>query len=132
MRVIYSQSAYETRRDYILRERTEEFRYPVIHSTPHKGIKTFYSSRNDLGHFGIPKVIFGDGCINPLIDMEGNYGMTQHAMALPIRSSKEGEIISKALKSQEFQEINKSTTFGNYRIEYRIFQWFKDKWWEEI
>jgi hypothetical protein len=44
-----------------------------------------YSNRNDLGMFGVSKVIFGDSGINDVvIDMEGKYGMTQHAIALEV------------------------------------------------
>ena len=42
-----------------------------------------YSSKNDRGHFGIKKIIFGEsGIYNSIVDIEGKYGMTQGAMGV--------------------------------------------------
>jgi hypothetical protein len=47
------------------------------------GIPTFkYSSLNNKGHFGIPKVIFSNGsAVSPIIDY-GEYGLTQFSYAI--------------------------------------------------
>jgi hypothetical protein len=92
-----------------------------------------YSSRNDKGHFGIPKVIFGEsGVYDVIIDMDGKYGMTQCAMAIPVESYEEAEKIKNVLLSDEFNKIIKSTSFGNFRIDWRMFTYFKKDWWKEI
>ena len=67
---------------------------PIIDTYYYTKRRYMYSSRNDNGHFGITKVIFGDsGVFNPLIDIEGNYGMTQHAMAIEVDDLEEAKNI---------------------------------------
>ena len=77
-------------------------------------------------HFGIKKVIFGEAGINHVIvDIEGKYGMTQRAMGIIIIDKKEGENIKKALLSDKFNSILKSCMWGNFRIDWRLFTYFK-------
>ena len=65
-----------------------------------------YSSRNDNGHFGIKKIIFGDsGIYNSIIDIEGIYGMTQHSIAILIENIDNGNIIKKYIESNNFKYI---------------------------
>ena len=80
--------------------KTEEFCYPCIHSTPKSGVRYMYSKVNDKGHFGVPKVIFGEsGINNSVIDKDGIYGMTHGAMAIEITSNEELQI-KKILENQ--------------------------------
>jgi hypothetical protein len=63
-----------------------------------------YSKVNNRGHFGVSKVIFGDSGINELvIDINGNYGMTQHAMGIRIENETEAIQLSKALTSKKMK-----------------------------
>ena len=124
--IIYDTSAYETRKKWVSKEKSSEFKYPLIHSTPKSGVRYMYSKVNDKGFFGISKVIFGDsGIYNPIIDMEGKYGMTQHSMAIKVDNLEEAKNISKAIESERFNKIIKSTLFSLYAIEWRIFREFK-------
>jgi hypothetical protein len=85
-----------------------------------------YSSRNDKGHFGVKKVIFGESGINDvIIDLEGIYGMTNGAMAIEISTKKEGEELKKYLLSPEFKEVLKACKWGNFRVEWTLFKYFK-------
>jgi hypothetical protein len=106
--VIYDRGSYGTdkTRSWTSIKETEEFCYPLVHATTKKGNKFWYSSRNDKGHFGISKVIFGDSGINDvIIDAEGNLGMTEHAMALPIDNYEDGLKAKEYLMSDEFKNI---------------------------
>lgn len=119
--VIYS-SKYDPRSKYVSMEKNEEFKYPLILSTPKSGIRYAYSSTNQRGHFDIPKVIFGDSGINHvIIDMSGEYGMTQHGIGIKVSSEDEAIKIKSALLSEDFSEFLKSVQWSHFQIDYRLF-----------
>jgi hypothetical protein len=72
--IIYDRTSYGAdKKDRMSKTKTDEFKYPCIHSTPKNGVRYMYSNVNDRGHFGVSKVIFGEsGIHNPIIDMEGS------------------------------------------------------------
>ena len=130
--VLYSASQYDTRKKWVCSEETTEYKYTLVHSTPAKGVRYFYTStrnppvREPTKMFDVPKVIFGDsGINNVVIDYKGKYGMTQHAIGIKITSIIEGEQVKKALLSKKFQDILDSLSFSNYQIDWRIFTMFK-------
>mgnify|MGYP000657265930 FL=1 len=85
-----------------------------------------YSSRNDKGHFGVKKVIFGDSGINDvIIDLEGKYGMTSHAMAIEISSEEEGIELKKYLLSSRFKKVLNACSWSNFQIDWKLFTYLK-------
>ena len=101
-------------------------KYPVIHSTPKDGPRIIWSSRNDNGFYNISKVIFGDGGINnPIIDIDGKYAMSQHAMAITIQNKEEGAKLSQILCSDIFNKIIKACLWSSFAIEWSMFRDFK-------
>jgi hypothetical protein len=131
--IIFNVSNYETRKKWVSSKKDSEYKYTLVHSTPKSGTRYMYSSRNDKGHFGIPKVIFGEsGIYDVIIDMEGDYGMTQHAMAIPVDRINEAEQLKKILLSKTFHEILKSTSWGNFAIDWRMFYYFKNDFWKYV
>jgi len=130
--IIQSMSAYEPRKKWMSKTKDDVFQYPCIFSTPKRGIRYIYSEFNDKGHFGISKVIFGEsGIYNPVIDMEGNYGMTQHSMAIQVDTLEEAISISKFIESDTFRKILRSCSFSLFRIDWNIFKEFKKDFWTE-
>jgi hypothetical protein len=131
--IVQSMSSYESRKKWMSSKESKEFKYPIIHSTPQNGIRYMYSSRNDKGHFGIPKVIFGEsGIYNAIIDIEGKYGMTQGAMAIEITNISEGKNIKKFIESLDFKEVLNACSWSNFRIDWRLFTYFKKDFWKEV
>jgi hypothetical protein len=131
--IIQSMSAYEPRKKWMSSKETPEFKYKCVHSTPKSGIRYMYSSVNDRGHFGISKVIFGDsGIYNPVIDMDGKYGMTQHSMAIRVDDLEEATYIGKVIESDKFDKIIKSCLYSSYAIDWNIFKEFKKDFWTEF
>jgi hypothetical protein len=130
--VIYNGSAYDPRKKYINKIKNNEFKYEIVHSTLKSGARFVYSNRNDLGHFNIPKVIFGDSGINNIIiDKDGIYGMTQHAIG--INDDIENlENIKKALESDKFKSILKSCLWSNFQIDWRLFTYFRKDFYKEF
>ena len=130
--IIQSMSAYEPRKKHMSKTKSNEYKYPCVHSTAKNGIRYVYSNCNDRGHFGISKVIFGDsGFETAIIDLKGEFGMTHHSMAIEIKDLQEGEHILKALQSKKFNNLKNSCLFSSYAIDWNIFKTFKRDWWKE-
>jgi hypothetical protein len=124
--IIYGVSNYETRKKWVSCKKDKEYKYTLIHSTPQNGIRYMYSLKNDNGHFGIAKVIFGDsGIYNSVIDINGDYGMTQHSIGIKINNIEEGNKIKKYIESIEFKNILNSCSWSNFQIDWRLFTYFK-------
>ena len=124
---------YESRKKHVSIEKTKKYKYPLIHSTPKSGVRYMYSSKHKLGHFKIPKVIFGDAGINSLaiVDPIGKYGLTQHAIAI-IDDVENLQNIKKAIESAKFSDIIKSCMFSNYQIDWRLFTYLRKDFWKEF
>lgn len=104
------------------------FKYEIIYLTPKSGVRYMYSNTNKNGHFGIKKVIIGEtGMDNAINDCEGKYGMTQDSFGIIIENKKQGDDILKFLKTNEFVNfIKKSCSWSNFRIDWRMFTYFKN------
>tara|TARA_Y100000389_G_scaffold152362_1_gene152341 strand:+ start:10770 stop:12095 length:1326 start_codon:yes stop_codon:yes gene_type:complete len=131
---VFCDSKYHAvHKDKVSDTRSDIFKYPLIHSTPKSGIRYKYANYNDKGHFGIKKVIFGEGGIhNVVVDMEGEYGLTQGAIGIVVRDREEAEHIRAALMCAKFQSFLESTRFGNYRIDWRLFTYLPRDFWREF
>jgi hypothetical protein len=131
--IIFNRTNYGTDKDWVSDKNDGSFIYPLIHSTPKSGVRYMYSSRNDKGHFGISKVIFGESGIGDVvIDMEGKYGMTQGAMAITIKDVEEANIIKDVLLSEKFNGFLKTVMWSNFRIDWRLFRYLKKDFWKEF
>lgn len=121
------------RYDYVSEIKSEEFRYPLIHSTNKDGSRFYWTNFKNKDHFGVPKVIFGESGINDcVIDMNGEYGMTQGAMAIMVDSMDEAINIKKALESEKFKILLESVSWGNFRIDWRLFKYFRKDFWKDF
>lgn len=132
--IMYDRTAYGAdKRDRMSTVQTQEFKYPCVHSTPKAGIRYMYSKFNNRGHFGEKKVIFGEsGINNPIIDMDGKYGMTHGAMAIKVDDLAEAQAICKVIESKEFNSVIQSCVFSSYRIDWNIFKEFKKDFYKEF
>ena len=86
MNILYSDEVYNTRKSHVVDGKKGEFKYPLINTIDKNGVKYRYTRSNDLGHFGVPKLIFhfNKGVIRTLPDLNGMYGMTQNTAAIGI------------------------------------------------
>jgi hypothetical protein len=88
---------------------------------------------NDRGHFGISKIIFGESGLNDvIIDMNGDYGMTQGAIGIKVSSVEEANSIKSVLLSEKFNVFLKSVLWSNFRIDWRLFTQLKKDFWKEF
>jgi hypothetical protein len=131
--IIYNRSNYGSDKKYISKIQTEEYKYPIIHTIPKTGVRYIYSNTRNKGHFGVPKIIFGDNGLNDVvIDILGLYGMSENSMGIIIDNIEHGNNIKKALLSTKFKNILKNCIFGNFRIDWRLFTYFKADFWKEF
>jgi hypothetical protein len=131
--IIQSMSAYEPRKKWMSKTKDEVFKYECIHSTLSNKVRYMYSKINTNGHFNISKIIFGDsGINNPIIDIEGKYGMTQHSMAIEVKDIDEANNIKKAITTEKFKKFIKNCSFSTFAIDWNIFLNLKRDFWKEF
>jgi len=126
IQILYNSTLYERRKPYVKEEKTETYKYPIVHSINKKGILFSYTDENTKGHFGTSKVILGLGRNQyPVNDYDGKYGMSLLAFGIPITSKKQGDDIVKAVNTDEFKEIIKATKWTAFQTDWRMFKYFK-------
>jgi len=137
--VIYSRNQFGSDKPWTSDTEKDEFKFPLIHSTPIDGPRKYWSSTKTppvtsaIPMFDVPKVIFGDSGINKVtIDATGEYGLTQHAIGLKIKSEKEGKLIAHALESSEFKDILNAMSFSNFQIDWRMFKYFRPDFYKQF
>jgi hypothetical protein len=132
--ILFNVSLYETRKKWVSNINNAEFKYPLIHATlKDNKIRYYYTNDNTKGFFGISKIIFGETGINtPILDINGEYGMTQQTMAIQIDNIEEGENIKNALMCTKFKEVINACMWSNYRIDWRLFTMFRKDFWKEF
>ena len=132
---IISNSSYHTSREYMSEQKTDVFKYPCINTVGTNGeyIRTFYSSINNKGHFGIPKVIFSMGRSgSSIVDSNGEYGVTQFAFAI-VDCVENLENIKMAIESPKFIELMKSAdSITAQRYNRKIMSTFKKDFWKDF
>jgi len=138
--VIFSRSQFGSdKKEWVQSTEDESHQFQLIHSTPIDGPRIYWSSTRDdqpfVPMFGVPKVIFGESGINDvIIDEEGKYGMTQGAIGLkiPVPRVSEGPLMKQALESTVFNRILDAMSFSNFRIDWRMFLYFRPDFYKDI
>lgn len=140
--VIFSRGKYGTDKRWVHEHQHTPEDIPLIHSTPIKGPRILWSDpvecvvlegvEDCAPMVGVPKVIFGESGINKvIIDLEGQYGMTQCAIGLripgvnPDEQKAEAELMAAALESDIFHDILDAMSFSNFRIDWRMFLYLR-------
>jgi len=135
--VIHDSSLYETRKNWMSRTQTEEFKYPCVYTiTQRDGLTFFYSSikhsKTEKRDMFVPKVIWSNGLgTYPIIDLNGEYGLTQFSYAI-IDDSSNLKNIQTALNNTKFIELMKYVKFQNNKYNYKIISLFKKDFWKEF
>lgn len=126
---------YETRKSHMNMGKTARFRHPCVHWTGKKEpfVKYWYSSKRGQ-FFDVPKLIFSDAdCIaSAVVDVRGEFGLTQHAIGLRIKSKREGEQMKKALESPRFYQFLLACRWSQWQIDWRLFKCLKKDFWKEF
>jgi hypothetical protein len=133
VKIIYHPSQYDKRKSYMSEKKHSSYKYPVLHSHTNKDGNIFYwaNTKEPIGNkfvpmFGIPKVILIKGLYShPYNDYKGEYGMSNYSFGIPIHSKKEGDAIVKAINSEEFKNLLKSTKWSSRFTDHTMFEHFK-------
>jgi hypothetical protein len=123
---------YHTQKVYVNAEQTEEFKYPCVYTTLKDGsIKFKYSRDNTKGQFGIPKVIFSNGTSMPIIDMDGEFGITEFSYAI-VDEPKNLPFIQKAMLHPEFIKLMSFSQGVKHRYNHSVIATFRKDFWKEF
>jgi len=125
-------TTYHTQKKWMSKVQDATHRYPCVNSVNRANQPTFrWSSVNDLGMFGVPKVIFGSGATGVIVDASGEYGLTEWSKAV-IAPVEDLEGIKDALLSPQFSQINKALAVGQASINHKLLAYFKKDFWREL
>jgi hypothetical protein len=134
--VLYSRSSYGADKKHVSKQKTEEFKYPVIyHVNKDETLSFKWSSDNTRGHYGVPKLVWiPNARINGTgyyLDLKGEYALSQFAIGIVDTPSNLKEIY-KAFQSQEFKQLMSATfiTFGG--IDQRSISTFRKDFYKEF
>ena len=132
--VLYSRTKYASDKSWISNVQSDKYPNIIIHSTAKSGIRYIYSKHTENGHFGIPKLIFGDsGIYNCIIDYKGAYGMSEHAIGLIGYTPNEMLEIKQILESPMFFEtFIKPCMWSNFQIDWRLFSYLRKDFYKYI
>jgi hypothetical protein len=123
---------YHIQKEYVKKEQTEVFIYPVVYVTYKDGSTNFrYSNTKEHGHFGVPKVIFSNGTSSPIVDRNGEYGLTEFAYGI-IDDVKNLENIKVAMLNPKFLELMSFSDGGVHRYNYKAISLFRKDFWKDF
>lgn len=131
--VLYSRYSYGSDKIWMSKNKNNDFVYPCIYTILKKGIINLrWSNTNGNGHFGLPKVIWSNGTSMPIVDSEGEYGLTEFAYAI-IDSVENLENIKKAMESNKFIELmEQCQLIGKHRYHGKAISLFRKDFWKEF
>lgn len=137
VKMLHSFSDYETRKEYMSKEQKDDFKYPCVYTSLSTDVVNFwYSNTQEKGHFGIPKVIWSNGTASkPIIDENGEYGLTQFAYAI-VDEPKNLPFIQRALLHPDFIKLmnfrdGNGGKFG-HRYDKNTISLFRKDFWKEF
>ena len=133
--LLYSRSAYGTDKVHTSKEQNNQFSYPVVYTVNYLSQPTFYySSTNQNGHFGKPKVIWSNGRISSIgnyVDENGEYGITQFAYAI-VDEVDNLPNIKMALDSKKFKNLMELCAVGQLTVNHKVVAKFRKDFWREF
>jgi len=128
---ILSDSTYHTQRSHMNSKNIGEFKYPCVYTVGSNNPNFWYSNNKGI-HFGIPKVIWGNGLTDVIIDRDGEYGLTQFAYAI-LDDVENLDNIYKALKSEKFiKEIMGYESGVGHIYDRKLISSFRKDFWKEF
>jgi hypothetical protein len=125
VKILHDRSMYGTDKKNTNKIKNNIFKYPICNSINKDGSINFIYSNNIDGHFGIPKVIWSNGAGDPIIDINGDYGMSEFSSAI-VDNKTNLKKIKDAMISERFINLMKYLVFKeNHTYNYKIIALFK-------
>jgi hypothetical protein len=127
--ILHSFSAYESRKKWVSKVKVDDFVHPLIYSTQKDDIPVFYwSSKNDKGHYGVPKVILSNGA-GVIVDETGEYGLTEWARGI-VETPDNLPLLKAYLDSPKFENLRSAIQIDSTRFNIKIACKFKKDFWK--
>jgi hypothetical protein len=121
---------YHTQKDSMSKEQNENFKYPCVYTVGAKNPNFWYCNTKEK--YFVPKVIWGNGLSDVIVDEAGEYGLTQFAYAI-VDEPKNLPFIQKALKSERFiKEVMGYTKGVGHIYNYKVIATFRKDFWKEF
>lgn len=131
--IIYDRSMYGNEKEWMSKERDEKYNLPCVYGMYKDMTCSYLYSSSDKGHFGESKLILGIGeKLYPLIDYEGQYGLTNNAFAIKCNVIEDLGEMKKAIESEKFKKIIKATKWNNFQTSQKMFKSFKKDFWKNF
>ena len=115
----------------ISKEKSNTHQYPCVYSVNKANVPKLRWSSFKNGHFGIPKVIFGNGATGFVADKSGEFGLTNFASGI-VCSAETQPLIIAALKSDRFEEVMRAIQTGSASINSNVLKLFRKDFWKEF
>jgi len=137
---LYSRSLYGSDKLNVSKNLSDKFKNPVVYGFPIKGLSLIYSN-NNVGHFGVSKLILIRASLYSILDLDGEYGLSQYTAAI-VDDEENLLKIKKVVDSEEFKKL-KSYFLGvvsqnvNASIDapgnmFKVIREFKKDFWKEF
>ena len=127
--IVHSYSAYETRKKWVSKVEKDGFIYPIVYSTKKGDIPIlWWSSKNDNGHFGVPKVILSNG-VGIVVDEDGEYGLTEWARGIA-EKPENLDALKDYLESDKFDRLRSSFQIDSSNFNIKVACKFKKDFWK--
>jgi len=130
---IINNSSYHHQKEYMSKEKDNTYKYPCVYMVKSGlNIVCWFSNINNKGHFNLPKVIFGNGACDVMIDGNGEYGLTEFASGI-VDSVENLENIKKCLDNKDFINniMNYRDGLGN-KYNRKVISLFRKDFWKEF
>lgn len=131
--ILYDRSLYGTDKNNISKTKTKTFVHPCVYIVKvDDSLKLVYSDVKK-GHFGIPKLIWGNGgCeMGSFLDTRGEYGMTQWSYGI-VDNVENLKDIKKAFDTKEFRDLMRYCTDGGGNINYKVISLFRKDFYKDF
>lgn len=127
--------SYHHQKEYISSKQDTTFKYPCIYTVKNGDVLSLkYSSRNDRGHYGIPKLVWSNGriiSVGSFIDKNGEYALNQFSYGI-VDEVENLEKIKKAFDSKKFRELMEACSVANMSIDRKVLATFRKDFWKEF
>jgi hypothetical protein len=115
----------------ISKVKSTRYKYPCVYSVDKRNNPKFIWSSFDNGHFGISKIIYGNGATGFLKDANGEFGLSQYCTGIVCKEEDMDNIIM-ALNSKGFKEIMDAIMTGFSCLNHNILKYFRKDFWKEF
>lgn len=130
--VIHERTTYGHDKKNMSQPKNNEYILPCVYSISKSNEIKFWYSSIDRGMFGTPKVIWANGGGGPILDLKGEYGMTEFAYAI-VDDPEVLPSIKKAMETEKFINLMRYCVFEqNHKYNWKVIKTFRRDFWKEF